>query len=117
MLKGDILIALTRKRAGSGRSVGPPLTFLSLTKEIASARINGAGGAVVSLEFSSGEDRYQREPAHDETPERLFERRLALFGARTSRGEIRTEFVVSAAEHFDQLKRFSSRRSERRMPS
>src|ERR1051325_963836 len=33
------------------------------------------GGAVVSFEFSSGEDRYQREPAHDETPERIFERR------------------------------------------
>jgi hypothetical protein len=32
----------------------------------------------VPLEFSSGEDRYQREPAHDETPERIFERRWAL---------------------------------------
>src|SRR5208282_5802991 len=36
------------------------------------------GGAVLSLEFSSGEDRYQREPAHDETPERIFER-LKMF--------------------------------------
>src|SRR3954452_19608610 len=36
------------------------------------------GGAVASLEFSSGKDRYQREPAHDETPERLFERRWVL---------------------------------------
>src|SRR3954462_4803482 len=32
------------------------------------------GGPVVSLEFASGEDRYHREPGHDETPERLFER-------------------------------------------
>ena len=30
------------------------------------------------FEFSSGEERYQREPAHDETPERIFERRWAL---------------------------------------
>ena len=36
------------------------------------------GGMVVPLEFSSGEHRYQREPAHDETPERIFERRWAL---------------------------------------
>src|ERR1700691_6094331 len=31
------------------------------------------GGMVVSLELSSGEERYQREPAHDETLERIFE--------------------------------------------
>jgi DNA-directed RNA polymerase specialized sigma24 family protein len=36
------------------------------------------GGMVEPLEFSSGEERYQREPAHDETPERIFERRWAL---------------------------------------
>src|SRR5260370_20887043 len=36
------------------------------------------GGLLVPLEFSSGEERYQREPAHDETPERIFERRCAL---------------------------------------
>lgn len=30
------------------------------------------------LEFASAEDRYQREPVHDETPERIFERRWAL---------------------------------------
>jgi len=36
------------------------------------------GGAVVSLEFSCGEERYQREPAHEETPDRIFERRWAL---------------------------------------
>src|SRR5438093_823639 len=31
------------------------------------------GGAVVSLEFSTGEERYLHEPAHNETPERIFE--------------------------------------------
>jgi hypothetical protein len=36
------------------------------------------GGLLVPLEFSSGEERYQREPAPDETPERIFERRWAL---------------------------------------
>jgi hypothetical protein len=32
---------------------------------------------VVPLEFSSGEERYLRAPAHDETPERIFELRWA----------------------------------------
>src|ERR1700674_5654358 len=32
--------------------------------------IKRGGGAVLPLELSSGEDRYQGEPAHDETPER-----------------------------------------------
>src|SRR5262252_2198000 len=36
------------------------------------------GGKLQPLELSSGEERYQREPAHDETPERIFERRWAM---------------------------------------
>jgi len=40
------------------------------------AQKRGGGGLPAAL--SSGEDRYQREPAHDETPERIFERRWAL---------------------------------------
>src|SRR6204780_3443155 len=36
------------------------------------------GGLLVPLEFSSGEERYQREPVNDETPERIFERRWAI---------------------------------------
>jgi len=40
------------------------------------------GGIVVAFEFSSGEERYQREPAHDETPERIFETTMGPFRAR-----------------------------------
>ena len=46
------------------------------------------GGQLVSLEFSSGEERYQREPSHDETPEQSFRTALGAFGARPGRGEI-----------------------------
>ena len=71
------------------------------------------GGAVVSLEFSSGEDRYQREPAHDETPERLFERRWALSVLDQVVQKLRTEFVRHGRpEHFDQLKVFLLGRSD-----
>src|SRR6266849_6998639 len=65
------------------------------------------GGAVVSLEFSSGEERYQREPAHDETPERIFERRWALSVLDRVVERLRNEFVQHGRpEHFERLKVF-----------
>jgi RNA polymerase sigma-70 factor (ECF subfamily) len=65
------------------------------------------GGAVVPLEFSSGEVRYQREPAHDETPERIFERRWALSVLDRVVERLRNEFVLHGRpEHFERLKVF-----------
>ena len=65
------------------------------------------GGLVVPLEFSSGEERYQREPAHDETPERLFERRWALEVLDRVVEKLRQEFVQHGRpEHFERLKVF-----------
>src|SRR6202049_1001627 len=65
------------------------------------------GGMVVSLELSSGEDRYHREPAHDETPERIFERRWALSVLDRVVERLRNEFVQHGRpEHFEQLKMF-----------
>jgi RNA polymerase sigma factor (sigma-70 family) len=65
------------------------------------------GGMVMSLELSSGEDRYQREPSHDETPERIFERRWALSLLERVVGRLRTEFVQHGRpEHFERLKVF-----------
>ena len=65
------------------------------------------GGDVLSLEFSSGEDRYQREPAHDETPERIFEQRWALSVLDRVVEKLRNEFVHHGRpEHFERLKVF-----------
>jgi RNA polymerase sigma factor (sigma-70 family) len=65
------------------------------------------GGVLVPLEFSSGEERYQREPAHDETPERIFERRWALSVLDRVIERLRNEFVHHGrAEHFERLKMF-----------
>ena len=65
------------------------------------------GGTVLSLEFSLGEDRYQREPAHDETPERIFERRWALSVLDRVVEKLRDEFVHHGRpEHFERLKVF-----------
>jgi RNA polymerase sigma-70 factor (ECF subfamily) len=63
------------------------------------------GGMLVPLEFSSGEERYQREPAHDETPERVFERRWALSVLDRVMDRLRTEFVQHGRlDHFNRLK-------------
>ncbi len=65
------------------------------------------GGAILSLEFSSGEERYRREPAHDETPERIFERRWALSVLDRVVERLQSEFVQHGRpEHFDRLKVF-----------
>jgi RNA polymerase sigma factor (sigma-70 family) len=65
------------------------------------------GGALLPLEFSSGEERYQREPAHDETPERIFERRWALSVLDRVVQKLRDEFARHGRpEHFERLKVF-----------
>jgi RNA polymerase sigma-70 factor (ECF subfamily) len=65
------------------------------------------GGMVVPLEFSSGEERYKREPAYDETPERIFERRWALSVLDRVVENLRNEFVQHGRpEHYERLKVF-----------
>jgi RNA polymerase sigma-70 factor (ECF subfamily) len=65
------------------------------------------GGMVEPLQFSSGEQRYQRELGHDETPERIFERRWALSMLDRVVEKLRDEFVQQGRpEHFDRLKVF-----------
>jgi RNA polymerase sigma factor (sigma-70 family) len=71
------------------------------------------GGMVVPIEFSSGEERYQREPGHDETPERIFERRWALSVLERVLQKLRDEFVHHGRpEHFERLKGFLLGQSE-----
>jgi RNA polymerase sigma factor (sigma-70 family) len=65
------------------------------------------GGMVLSLNVSSGEERYQREPAHHETPERIFERRWALSILDRVMEKLRDEFLHHGSPgHFDRLKVF-----------
>lgn len=65
------------------------------------------GGRVLSFEIASGEGRYQREPAHDETPERIFERRWALSLLDRVMDRLRAEFVQHGRlDHFNRLKAF-----------
>ena len=80
--------------------------FLADEGDRARAQKRG-GGATLPLEFPMGEERYQREPAHDETPERIFERRWALSVLDRVVERLRNEFVQHGRpEHFERLKGF-----------
>jgi len=71
------------------------------------------GGAVVSLEISSGEERYQRELGHYETPDRIFERRWALSMLERVMERLRDEFVQHGRpENFERMKLFLLGQSE-----
>jgi RNA polymerase sigma-70 factor (ECF subfamily) len=80
--------------------------FLSDEADRNSAQKRGRGN-VLSLEISSGEERFQREPAHNDTPERIFERRWALSVLDRVVERLRDEFVQHGRpEHFERLKVF-----------
>jgi RNA polymerase sigma-70 factor (ECF subfamily) len=101
---------LDRADSGRGRFRSFILTSLKffVADEEDRQRAHKRGGRVlVPLEFASGEERYQREPAHDETPERIFERRWALSVLDRVVEKLRSEFVQHGrAEHFERLKVF-----------
>jgi RNA polymerase sigma factor (sigma-70 family) len=80
--------------------------FLADEGDRARAQKRG-GGTVLSFELSSGEEHYQREPAHSETPERIFERRWALSVLDRVVDRLRAEFVQHGRlDHFNRLKVF-----------
>ena len=86
--------------------------FVADEEERQRARKRG-GGMLVPLEFPAGEERYQREPGHDETPERIFERRWALSVLDRVVEKLRDEFVQHGRpDHFERLKVFLLGRSD-----
>ncbi|HYM13829.1 MAG TPA: sigma-70 family RNA polymerase sigma factor [Bryobacterales bacterium] len=89
------------------------LKFFVADEEDRQRALKRGGGAVLPLEFSCGEERYQREPAHDETPERIFERRWALSVLDRVVARLQGEFVQHGRpEHFERLKVFLLGQSE-----
>lgn len=52
--------------------------YLVNEHERATAQKRGGGRTILSLDDDTAEDRYQHEPSHSETPDRLFERQWAL---------------------------------------
>ena len=83
------------------------LKFFVADQEDRRGALKRGGRAPVPLDFFAGEERYQSEPSHDETPERIFERRWALALLDRVVEKLRDEFLHHGRpEHFEQLKLF-----------
>jgi RNA polymerase sigma-70 factor (ECF subfamily) len=65
----------------------------------------GGGHTVLPIELGSAEDSYRLEPAHDVTPEKIFERSWALALLETVMTQLQLEFVKAGkVRQFDCLK-------------
>jgi RNA polymerase sigma-70 factor (ECF subfamily) len=79
--------------------------YLSNERDRSRAAKRGGGRRPVSIDAADAESRYQREPSHDLTPDRIFERRwaLALLGQVLS--TLQQEYAADGKERlFDALK-------------
>ena len=107
VLEGRYLDRADREKGRFRSFILTSLKFFVADEEDRQRAHKRGGGAVLPLEFSSGEGRYQREPAHDETPERIFERRWVLSLLDRVVEKLRDEFVHHGRpEHFERLKVF-----------
>jgi RNA polymerase sigma-70 factor (ECF subfamily) len=71
------------------------------------------GGTALPFEIASGEERFEREPRDEETPERIYQRRWALSVLEHAMNQLRREFEeLGRLEHFDRLKGFLTEGSE-----
>jgi hypothetical protein len=79
--------------------------FLSNQRDRDRARKRGPGRPLLSLDFCQANERYQQEPAHSLTPERLFERRWALTLHEQVLEQLRQEYHTDGkAALYDHLK-------------
>lgn len=101
--------AIARADRNRGRFRSFLVTSLKnfLANEWDKARAEKRGGvkAELSLDFDSGESRYQFEPSHELTPEKLYERRWVLTLLNLVMGRLQGEYEASGrAGQFERLK-------------
>jgi RNA polymerase sigma-70 factor (ECF subfamily) len=83
--------------------------FLSDERAKTTAKKRGGGAVPISLDAEMAENRYALEPAHDVTPERLFERQWALTVIEQALARLRERYAGRGkGELFDVLKVFLS---------
>ncbi|HMC88053.1 MAG TPA: sigma-70 family RNA polymerase sigma factor [Gemmataceae bacterium] len=81
--------------------------FLANERDRPRAQKRGGGKTVLSLNFPDAETRYRLEPAHELTPERLYERQWALALLEQVLNRLRDEAVSTGhGKLFDALKIF-----------
>ncbi|MCX8107377.1 MAG: sigma-70 family RNA polymerase sigma factor [Verrucomicrobiae bacterium] len=78
--------------------------FLADEWDRVKAQKRGGGAVPISLDRAAAENRYSMEPAHDITPERLFERSWGITVLERVRSRLREEFrQQNKSEQFDLL--------------
>jgi RNA polymerase sigma-70 factor (ECF subfamily) len=81
--------------------------FLSKQRERANTQKRGGGRQSLPLDFQTGESRYHQEPAHDITPESIYERRWALTLLHQVLQRLQEEFIQAGKQPlFERLKEF-----------
>jgi RNA polymerase sigma-70 factor (ECF subfamily) len=81
--------------------------FISHERERAQALKRGGGERLLELDFDSAESQYRVEPAHEQTPEKLFEKRWARTLMQRALDHLREEMAESsAADRFRRLEPF-----------
>ena len=110
LLDGQVLRSLERE-GGRFRSfmLGTFKNFISDQKDKAFAQKRGGGRQLVSWEMAEAEHLFTREPADEESADRLFERRWVLALLERAMERLRQEWALGGkAELFAQLKGFVS---------
>jgi len=108
MLERDIVATADRER-GRFRSylLGALQHFLADEHDREHALKRGGGHTTISRDLETAEQRYALEPSHDETPERLFDKRWASTVLRLVLAELKAEFEAEGkAEQFEGLKAY-----------
>jgi RNA polymerase sigma factor (sigma-70 family) len=78
--------------------------FLSKERDHAQAQKRGGGRDPLPFDFNDGESRSHREPAHDATPEKIFQRRWALTLLDRVLTRLHQELIEAGKrEQFDRL--------------
>ncbi len=81
--------------------------FLNNERDKAQRLKRGGGAEVLSLDVERGEERYQAEPSHGDSPETIFERQWAQMVIEQVVARLREEFAAAGqAERFAVLKDF-----------
>jgi RNA polymerase sigma factor (sigma-70 family) len=79
--------------------------YLANERQKARAEKRGGGKAPLALDFDAGESRLTIEPAHELTPEKLYERRWVLALLDQVLDSLRNELAAAGKErHFEKLK-------------
>ncbi len=79
--------------------------FLADERDRAGAQKRGGGKEIVSLDIEEAETRYRLEPAHELTPEKLFEKSWSLTVLNQAMARLKAEFAQTGKQQlFEALK-------------